>query len=360
MSLFSALKSQFIEVVEWTEPGDGILAYRFPVRENEIKNGAQLTVRESQVALIVDQGKLADEFTAGRHTLNTANLPILTKLRSWKYDFNSPFKTEVYFYSTRQQLGQRWGTPQPIAVRDKDFGSVMIRMFGIFSYHIADAKTFYGKVSGTRESYTVDELNQQLLGQVAGATAAAFAQSGVPFLDMAANQIKLSEALVGQLRPAFETLGVAIDTFIVESVSLPEALQKVLEEKQSMGMLGDMRQYAAFQAAKSIPIAAGNQGGLAGLGAGLAAGIGVGGAMGQAFSGLAGGGGGAGSPAPELVACVSCGKGLEVGSPFCRYCGKPQSLTCPKCGTVARGDAAFCAKCGTPLGGAPAGTPPAT
>jgi membrane protease subunit (stomatin/prohibitin family) len=351
MSLFSAIKTQFIEVIEWTEPGDGILAYRFPVHGNEIKNGAQLTVRESQVALVVDQGQVADQFTAGRHVLNTANLPILTKLRSWKFDFNSPFKTEVYFFSARQQLGQRWGTPQPIAVRDREFGSVMIRMFGIFSYHVADVKTFYSKVSGTRDAYTADELNQQLLGQVAGATAAAFAQSGVPFLDMAANQLKLGEALIAQLKPAFEQLGVGIDSFVVESVSLPEQLQKVLEEKQSMGMLGDMRQYAAYQAAKSIPVAAGNQGGIAGIGAGLAAGLGVGNAMGQAFGSLTGQGG----AAPALVACVSCGKGLDAGSTFCRFCGKPQSLTCAKCGTVSRGDAGFCAKCGSPLA-APAGT----
>ncbi len=140
MSLFSAIKSQFIEVIEWTEPGDGILAYRYPVQGNEIKNGAQLTVRDSQVALIVDQGKLADQFPAGRHVLSTANLPILTKLRSWKYDFTSPFKTEIYFYSTRQQLGQRWGTPQPIAIRDKEFGSVMIRMFGIFFFNFRESK----------------------------------------------------------------------------------------------------------------------------------------------------------------------------------------------------------------------------
>jgi len=159
MSLFSALKSQFIEVIEWTEPSDGILAYRFPVHENEIKNGAQLTVRESQLALVVDQGTIADQFGPGRHLLTTQNLPILTKLRSWPYGFNSPFKSEVYFFATRQQLGQRWGTPQPVAVRDREFGSVMIRMFGIFSYHVSDPKVFYAKVSGTREMNTAEELN---------------------------------------------------------------------------------------------------------------------------------------------------------------------------------------------------------
>lgn len=358
MSLFSALKSQFIEVIEWTEPGDGILAYRFPVHENEIKNGAQLTVRDSQMALLIDQGKVADAFPPGRVQLTTANLPVLTKLRAWPYGFNSPFKSEVYFFSTRQQLGQRWGTPQPIAIRDKEFGSVMIRMFGIFSYHVADVKAFYSKVSGTREVYTVDELNEQLLGQVASATANAFATAGVPFLDMAANQTALGQALVAQLKAPFEALGVEIDSFLVESVSLPEELQKVLNDRQSMGILGDLSKYAAFQAAKSIPAAVSNPGGLASLGAGLAAGVGVGGMMGQAFSSLSQGHGDGAAPAasaaPALQACVACGKGIDTGSTFCRFCGNSQTLACPKCGTVTSGDAAFCAKCGTALHAAPA------
>jgi membrane protease subunit (stomatin/prohibitin family) len=372
MGLFSALKSQFIEVIEWTEPGDGILAYRFPVHENEIKNGAQLTVRESQLALIVDQGTVADQFGPGRHVLATQNLPILTKLRSWPYGFNSPFKSEVYFFSTRQQLGQRWGTPQPVAVRDREFGSVMIRMFGIFSYHVSDPKVFYAKVSGTRDTYTADELNEQLLGHVAGATANAFAQSGVPFLDMAANQLKLGAALVDQLKAPFEALGVAVDTFVVESVSLPDELQKVLNDRQSMGILGDLGRYAQYEAARSIPDAVKNPGGLASLGAGVAAGVGIGGVMSQAFSGLSspgpaggspgGGSGPAGNPAGSpggprnalAVACVACGKGIDADSPFCRFCGKSQTLSCPKCGTVSSGDAGFCAKCGTPLHGSPA------
>jgi len=229
---------------------------------------------------------------------------------------------------------------------------------------------FYAKVSGTREMYTAEELNEQLLGHVAGATANAFAQSGVPFLDMAANQLKLGAALVDQLKGPFEALGVSVDSFVVESVSLPDELQQVLNKRQSMGILGDLGKYAQYEAAASIPDAVKNPGGLASLGAGLAAGVGIGGVMSQAFSGLnpggSGGGSSGGSPGPQgpagggpsalIAACVVCGKDIDAGSPFCRFCGKPQTLACPKCGTVAAGDAAFCAKCGTSLRASPAAT----
>ncbi|HVE87699.1 MAG TPA: SPFH domain-containing protein [Myxococcales bacterium] len=347
MGLFESAKKQFIEVIEWTEPSDDILAYRFPVADNEIKNGAKLTVRESQAALLVDQGRPADQFAPGLHTLSTANLPVLTKLKSWPYGFTSPFKSEVYFFSLRQKLAQRWGTPTPINIRDKEFGSVAIRMFGIFSYHLSDPPTFYREVSGTRERYTTDELNQQIVGHIAAGAAAAFANSGVPFLDMAANQLQLGDALRQQLQDPCAKLGVRLDSFVVESVSLPEALQEALSQKQQMGIIGnDMGKFAQYQTAKSIPDAAKNPSGLAGIGAGIAAGVGFGNMMGNAMQGAGGTGG---SAAPALVACVSCGKGIDDGSPFCRFCGTPQSRTCGKCGTKQAGDAAFCSKCGNKL-----------
>ena len=150
MGLWDGLKKQLIDVIEWTEPSDDLLAYRFPIADNEIQNGAQLTVRDSQAALLVDEGKTADQFGPGRYRLTTANLPVLTKLKSWPYGFDSPFKSEVYFFSKRQKLGQKWGTPQPITVRDREFGSVQLRMFGVFSYHLADIVTYndYSAVFG--------------------------------------------------------------------------------------------------------------------------------------------------------------------------------------------------------------------
>ena len=353
MGLWDSVKKQFIEVIEWTEPGDGILAYRFPTADREIKNGAKLTVRESQAALFVNEGQAADQFGPGLHTLETKNLPVLTKLRSWPFGFTSPFKAEVYYFLLRQQLGQRWGTPAPITIRDKDFGSVQIRMFGIFSYHLSDIPTFYREVCGTRELYTVDELNQQLLGHIAGAVAAAFASSGVPFLDMAANQMQLGAAILAQLAEPAAKLGVKLDTFIVENVSLPKALQEALDQKQSIGILGDdMQKFAQYQMAKGLPDAMKGGGGIAGLGAGLAAGVGVGNMMGDLFNQQAAHGQhppAAAAPAPAMKGCVACGKGIDDGSDFCRWCGQRQSVTCGQCGTKALGDAGFCAKCGNKL-----------
>lgn len=340
INFFDSLKGQAIDVVEWTETDDEVLAYRFPVRENEIKNGAQLTVRETQVALVVDQGQPADQFGPGRHQLETQNLPILTKLRSWPYGFKSPFKTEVYFFSLRDKLDQRWGTPQPITLRDKEWGSVQIRMFGKLAYRVVDAPTFYRRISGTREKYTTSDLAPQLVGFVSGALPAAVAQSGAPFLDLAANQLALADALKKALDPIFKDLGLQISSLVIESISLPEPLQKALHERQSMGIVGDLRQYAQYQAAKSIPDAA-KSGGVAGVGAGMAAGLAVGqqiaSALGQA-------------PAqPATVACVECGKQIDAGSSFCRFCGKPQRRSCAKCGAEPAPDAKFCARCGAQI-----------
>jgi membrane protease subunit (stomatin/prohibitin family) len=300
----SFFKSQFVEVIDWTEPRDGILAHRFPVENNEIKDGAKLTVRDTQAALFVDQGKPADLFPPGLHTLTTENLPVLTKLKNWPYGFKSPFKSEVYFFSTRQQLAQRWGTPAPITLRDKEFGAVQIRMFGTFSYHLANVPLFFEKVSGTRADYTRDELNEQLLAHIAQNVVTAFAESGVPFLDMAANQSKLGTIIQAALQEDALKLGVAIDNFIVENVSVPEALQQALNDRMSIGILGnDLGKFGQYQAAKALTEAASNPGGMAGIGAGIAVGAAVGKAIGAgAF-------------------CPSCGAGVQASAAFCSGCG---------------------------------------
>lgn len=366
MGLLDAIRKEFIEVIEWTEPSDDILVYRFPVADNEIKNGAQLTVRESQEAIFIEQGQTADRFEPGRHVLSTANIPILTTLRSWPQGFTSPFKAEIYFFSLRQKLGQTWGTPQPITIRDKEFGSVQIRMFGVYAYHMADPALFYSKVSGTREIFLTEDLAVQLVPQIVAGAAQFFAQSNVPFLDMAANQLVLGQAIHKQLEPGFATLGVSLDSFVVQSITLPDALQKTLNERQSMGIIGNFADYARYQTARSIPDAAQNPGGLAGVGAGLAAGVAFGnvmtGTMGEALGrgpGGAGGGapaavapsgpGAAGAAAAALAACAACGKEIDGGSAFCRHCGAAQSRTCPGCKAPAAADAAFCSKCGTKL-----------
>lgn len=286
MSLMDFIRKQFVDVIQWTEDEDGVLAYRYPMQDMEIRYGSQLTVRESQLALFLNEGALADQFAPGQHKLTTQTLPVLTYLKNWDKLFESPFKSDVYFFSTRLKLDRRWGTPQPITIRDKDFGIVRMRAFGLYAYRIVDPKLFLTEVSGTRDIYTVDDLDGQLRGTIIGAMTNLFGESGVPFLDMAANQTELAARLKAAMEPMFAKLGLALDSFVVENVSLPEELQKVLDQRISMNMLGDLNKFTQYQVANSIPIAAGNEGGLAGIGAGLGAGMSFGqvmtGAMAQA------------------------------------------------------------------------------
>jgi membrane protease subunit (stomatin/prohibitin family) len=245
-----------------------------------------LTVRESQVALFVNEGQVADVFGPGNHKLTTNTLPVLTNLKNWDKLFESPFKSDVYFFSTRIQTGRKWGTVQPITIRDKDFDMVRVRAFGMYSYRIADAKKFFTEISGTRDVYTRDEVEDQLRGITLATMATSLGASNVPFLDMAANQTLMAQQVKGDLAKVFEKYGVGLDEFNVGSVSLPEELQVALDERISAGMKGGlgadkMASFTKFQVASSIPLAAQNEGGLAGLGAGLAAGVGFGQVMSQ-------------------------------------------------------------------------------
>ncbi len=261
MSLRDFIAKQWIDVIQWTEPEDGILAYRYPMQDMEIQNGGKLTVRESQMAAFINEGKVADVFGPGLYTLNTNTLPILTYLMNWDKKFNSPFKSDVYFFSTRVQVDQRWGTATPITIRDKDFGMVRLRGYGIYSWHISDAKQFHTKISGTRELYRVPDLEGQLRNTIIGRMTDTFAQSSLPFLDMAANQVELGNKIAEGLKPMFADLGLTLDSFVVENLSLPEELQKLLDTRIGMNMLGDMNKYTQFQVANSLPIAAANEGG---------------------------------------------------------------------------------------------------
>jgi membrane protease subunit (stomatin/prohibitin family) len=281
------IKKQFIDVIHWTEDGDGVLATRYPMEDFEIQYGAQLTVRESQMAVFVNEGKIADVFGPGLYTLTTQTLPVLTNLKNWDKLFASPFKSDIYFFSTRLQLDRKWGTPNPITIRDKDFGIVRLRAFGIYSYKLADPRKFHTEISGTRESYGVDDLDGQLRNLVIGSMTDLFAQSSVPFIDMAANQEELGAALKAKMEQVFTRYGLALDSFVVQNVSLPEELQKILDTKIGMNMIGDLGRYTQYQVANSIPLAAQNEGGMAGIGAGLGAGMSIGqtmaGAMAQAM-----------------------------------------------------------------------------
>jgi membrane protease subunit (stomatin/prohibitin family) len=338
MALKDFLKKQFIDVIHWTEPEDGILSYRFPMQDMEIQNGAKLTVRDSQMAVFVNEGRVADTFGPGLYTLNTQTLPLLTNLMNWDKMFQSPFKSDVYFFSTRLQTNQKWGTPQPITIRDKEFGAVRLRAFGIYAWHLFDPKVFYTKVSGTRDIYTVAEIEGQLRNTIIGRMTDTFAESQVPFLDMAANQVELGARIAEYMKPSFAELGLQLDNFVVENLSLPEELQKLLDQRIGMNMIGDLGRYTQFQVAQSMPIAAANEGGGAGLGAGLGAGMAMAQQMMNAMrppspeappaAGPQSPGpapqGGAGSPGVESKFCIECGKPMPKKAKFCPECGGAQ------------------------------------
>jgi membrane protease subunit (stomatin/prohibitin family) len=284
MALKDFLKKQFIDVIQWTESADGILSYRYPMQDFEIQYGASLTVRESQMAVFVNEGTVADVFGPGRYKLTTQTLPLLTNLMNWDKLFESPFKSDVYFFSTRLQLNQKWGTANPITIRDKEFGAVRLRAFGIYSYKIFDPRAFHVHVSGTREQYTITELDGQLRNTIVASISDLFAQSGIPFLDMAANQDEFGNQMKQKLDPEFKRLGIGLDTLQVQNLSLPDELQKILDQRIGMGLIGDMTRYTQYQTAQSIPIAAANEGGLAGAGAGLGAGLTIGQTMASAMA----------------------------------------------------------------------------
>jgi membrane protease subunit (stomatin/prohibitin family) len=343
--LKSFIKKQFIDVIQWTDQEDGVLTYRYPMQDFEIQNGAKLTVRESQAAMFVNEGRAADVFGPGLYTLNTQTLPVLTNLMNWDKMFASPFKSDVFYFSTRQQVSQRWGTTQPVTIRDKDFGAVRIRAFGVYSWHIENPKLFLSKVSGFGAQYTVAEIEPQLRQTIVGRMSDAFAESQIPFLDMAANLVEVGDRIKASVLPVFSELGIGLDQFVVENLSLPEELQKFLDTRVGMNMIGNMQQYTQFQAAQSLPIAAANEGGggLAGLGVGLGAGMGLGGVFAQALNPAMQ------QPPPqapppvaavpvapvapaapaaaagELKFCVECGQKIPRPAKFCPECGKPQA-----------------------------------
>lgn len=350
MALGDFLKKQFIDVIHWTEADEDVLAYRFPMRDMEIQNGAVLTVRESQMAGFVNEGRMLDVFPPGRYTLGTQTLPLLTNLMNWDKLFQSPFKSDVYFFSSRIKVNQRWGTATPITIRDKDFGAVRIGGYGISSWHISDVRAFHTKISGTREIYRVADLEGQLRSTIVGRMTDTFADSQIPFLDMAANQVDLGLKIAEHLKPAFADLGLTLDSFVVQNLSLPPELQEMLDKGVGMNMVGDMRRYTQYQVANSMPIAAGNEGGgFAGIGAGLGAGLTMANQMMNALNpnvpppagGIppvapvpsappaSGGGMRADSdPEPEIESetkfCVECGKKIPRKAKFCPECGQEQ------------------------------------
>jgi len=281
MGLFDKIRGEFIDIIEWTDSSNDTMVWRFPRYQNEIKNGAKLTVRESQVAVFVNEGQLADVFQPGMYDLTTQNLPILSTLKGWKFGFNSPFKAEVYFVNTKQFTNQKWGTKNPIMIRDAEFGPLRIRAFGNYAMRITDAAKFLKEVAGTDHEFTTDEVTEQLRNIVVTRFTDAVASSKIPVLDMASNYDEFSKLIQDRIKEEFNEYGISITKFLVENISLPPEVEQILDKRASMGIVGNLGAYTQFQTANAIENAANNPnaGGLMGAGVGMGMGFGMGNQM---------------------------------------------------------------------------------
>ncbi|MBL7545183.1 MAG: SPFH domain-containing protein [Bdellovibrionaceae bacterium] len=287
--VFNFFKKQLIDVIEWSDEAPGVLSYRYPMQDREIQNGAQLTVRQTQIALFVNEGVVADLFGPGMHTLATRNLPVLTNLQNWDKAFQSPFKSDLIFFTTNEQIDQKWGTASPITVRDKDFGVVRIRAFGTFSYRLKNPKVFFQKLSANQEVFTAGDLEGQLKSTILTSLATYFGKSQISFLDMAAHQESFSQTLKTQLMDDFSNYGLSLESFFVQSVSLPEEVQAQIDKIGGMKITGNMKDYTQFQTAESLTKGGTGAGTSAGIE--LAAALAMGQNMAKSFQGSESGGG---------------------------------------------------------------------
>lgn len=283
MALFNKIKQkafgEFIDIIEWTDDTSDTMIWRFPRYNSEIKNGAQLTVRETQVAVLVNEGQFADVFQPGRHELTTSNMPILTTIRGWKYGFNSPFKVDVYFVNTKQFLNQRWGTANPIMMRDPEFGPIRLRAFGSYNFRVQeDPIPFIKNVAGTSGDFTTEGISEQLRNFVITKFTDYLGESKIAALDLAANMNEFSQELTIGLKDDFAEYGIELTRFLVENISLPEAVEEALDRRTSMGVIGNMTAYTQMQFADSLKDSANNPAGGGNL-AGDAMGAGIGLAM---------------------------------------------------------------------------------
>jgi membrane protease subunit (stomatin/prohibitin family) len=347
MGLFSRLKRQLPSVIEWLDDSKDIMVYRFPMQGKEIMLGSKLTVRESQVAVFVHKGKIADIFEPGFYRLETSNLPIITKLMSWKTGFETPFKAEVYFVNTRQFTDQKWGTVNPIMMRDPELGVIRIRGYGKYSFRVFDAEKFLNELFGTQMLYTVSDINEYLRSFIISDISDTLAELKISALDVTANIKEISAAVERNLNEDFKRIGLKLVKVVIENLSVPQEVEKAMDTRAKMGIMGDkLGAYMQYQAADAITEAAKNPGGgLASAGVGLGAGVGIGQMFTEALKGAQNQGGTAGS------ACASCGATIAAGAKFCPKCGKPAAggIQCPKCKTISKEGSKFCTECGFSL-----------
>ncbi len=324
MGIFNMIRGQLIDVIEWTNSDRDTMVYKYDMHGKEIMMGAQLTVREGQTAIFVNEGQLADVFQPGRYELQTSNMPIMTALQSWKFGFNSPFKADVYFVNMTQFLDRKWGTANPVMMRDTEFGMIRLRAFGIYSFRVTDPATFLKEVFGTASLYSTDGVEGQIKRTLVSGLSDAIAESKIPALDLAANYDELGSYAMQAINPKLAGLGLQLVSFVIENISLPEEVEKAMDRRTSMGVVGDLNRYTQYQAAEAMREAANNPGGAAGAGVGMGAGM----AMGQMFAQTMGqqqtaAAQPAAAPAAQQGGkfCTECGARLPDGAKFCSNCG---------------------------------------
>jgi membrane protease subunit (stomatin/prohibitin family) len=281
MGLLDKIKGEFIDIIEWLDPSNDTILHRFERYNNEIKYGAKLVVRESQVAVFINEGQVADVFQPGTHTLETQNMPVLTTLKGWKYGFHSPFKAEVYFCNTKNFTDQKWGTKNPIMMRDAEFGVVRIRAFGSYTMKIKDAVKFIREIAGTDDTFTTEKITEQLKDITITRFTNILGESKIPVLDLASNYDALSKFVFDKIGPEFLEYGIELTKFLVENISLPPAVEEAMDKRTSMGVIGNLNAFTQYQTAVGIEEAAKNPGGNAGAGIGMGMGFAMANQMGQ-------------------------------------------------------------------------------
>lgn len=284
MGLFDKLRNEFIDIIEWTDTTTDTIAWKFPRYQNEIKMGAKLTVRESQVALFINEGQIADLFQPGMHTLQTQNLPLLSTLKGWKYGFNSPFKADIYFFNTKQFTNKLWGTQNPVLIRDAEFGPVRLRANGNYSFRIKDAAVFFKEISGSNPDFTTDDIVDQLRNLAVTRGMDAIAESKIPVLDLTQNYDEVSKIITEKIKPEFNEIGLELTKFLIGNISVPPEVEAAIDKRSSMGIIGNLGAFNQYQAGVSMENASKQEGGnLMGAGFGAGVGMGVGGQMGNLF-----------------------------------------------------------------------------
>lgn len=346
MGLFNFFKRQLLKVIEWKDNSKNTIVYRYPLTDrDEIMTSSTLVVRESQIAMFIHKGQITDVFGPGTYKLKTENIPFLTKALSLPTGFESPIKAEVYYVNTKQFVGQKWGTQNPIMMRDGEFGNVRLRGFGVYSFKVSDATTFMKEVFGTNAVYTVEDVALQIKPLLIQAITDAIAESKISALDLAANYKEFSDTVLQLSSKEFEKYGLQLCSVVIENISLPEEVEKILDERTKLGVLEDkMGTYTQYQAAQAIRDSAQNPSGgnLAGLGVGLGAGTTIGNIFADNISTQ-------NQPKQKFVLCDKCGAQMKETAKFCPECGQKQGLTCPKCGADVSKKAKFCPECGENL-----------